>query len=255
MFWKNFYFLCEQKNMKPLQVVKEIGIAHGNITNWKKGKLPSGTNLQKIADYFGVTVDALLADTPEPAAITNQLDSSDVHMIPLYEKVSAGFGVLAMDEIVDYIPLYFKDPTEARDTICIRVAGDSMAPKIENGDIVQVHKQPTVDSGKIAVVLLDGDEGLVKGLLYGENWLELRSINPLYKPMRFNKEEKNRVRVVGLVTKLIKNVTGKEIPLESPDSENKRALLALASELDPADLEELIKYADYLTAKKLKEST
>lgn len=253
MFWKNFYFLCEQKNMKPLQVVKEIGIAHGNITNWKKGKLPSGTNLQKIADYFGVTVDSLLADTPEPT-ITNQLDPGNVHMIPLYEKVSAGFGALAMDEIIDYIPLYFEDPTEARDTICIRVTGDSMAPKIENGDIVQVHKQPNVESGNIAVVLLDGEEGLVKGLLYDKNWLELRSINPFYKPMRFNKSEMNRVRVVGLVTKLIKNVTGKVVPLEAPDSENKRALLALADELTDADLEELIKYADYLTAKKLKEN-
>ncbi len=252
MFWKNFLKLCSSKEKSPNKIAKEIGISSGAITNWKNGATPQDSTLQKIADYFGVTVDALLADSPEPA-ITNELDSSDVHMVPLYEKVSAGFGALAMDEIVDYIPLYFKDPTEARDTICIRVAGDSMAPKIENGDIVQVHKQPTVDSGKIAVVLLDGDEGLVKGLLYGENWLELRSINPLYKPMRFNKEEKNRVRVVGLVTKLIKNITGKEIPLESPDSENKRALLALASELDPADLEELIKYADYLTAKKLKE--
>lgn len=253
MFWKNFLKLCSSKEKSPNKIAKEIGISSGAITNWKNGATPQDSTLQKIADYFGVTVDSLLAEAPEPT-ITNQLDSSDVHMIPLYEKVSAGFGSLAMDEIVDYMPLYFKDPTEARDTICIRVAGDSMAPKIENGDIVQVHKQPTVDSGKIAVVLLDGDEGLVKGLLYGENWLELRSINPLYKPMRFNKEEKNRVRVVGLVTKLIKNVTGKEIPLESPDSENKRALLALASELDPADLKELIKYADYLTAKKLKEN-
>ena len=252
MFWENFLFLCSDKDKKPTSVITELNISRGSVTNWKKGATPQDSTLLKIADYFGVTVDALLSDSAEPK-LANELDSADVHMIPLYETVSAGFGALAMDEIVDYIPLHFPDPTEARDTICIRVKGDSMAPTIEDGDIVQVHKQPTVDSGRIAVVLLDGEEGLVKGLLYGENWLELRSINPLYKPMRFNKEEKNRVRVVGLVTKLIKNVTGKEIPLESPDSENKRALLALASELDPADLKELIKFADYLTAKKLKE--
>lgn len=253
MFKKNFIKLCNERNVAPTVVLQKIGLTSATFSKWDDNSVPRKATLYKLADYFGVTVDALLADSPEPA-ITNELDSSDVHMIPLYEKVSAGFGALAMDEIVDYIPLYFKDPTEAKDTICIRVAGDSMAPKIESGDIVQVHKQPTVESGKIAVVLLDGDEGLVKGLLYGENWLELRSINPLYKPMRFNKEEKNRVKVVGLVTKLIKNVTGKEISLESPDSENKRALLALASELSPSDLEELIKYADYLTAKKIKEN-
>ena len=253
MFWKNFLKLCSSKEKSPNKIAKEIGISSGAITNWKNGVTPQDSTLQKIADYFGVTVDALLSDSAEPK-LTNELDSADVHMIPLYETVSAGFGALAMDEIIDYIPLHFPDPTEARDTICIRVRGDSMAPTIEDGDIVQVHKQPTVDSGRIAVVLLDGEEGLVKGLLYGENWLELRSINPFYKPLRFNKEEKNRVKVVGLVTTAIKRVTGKTVTLESPDSENKRALLASISELDSDDLKELIKYADYLTAKKLKEN-
>lgn len=64
MFWKNFLELCQSKNMKPLQVVKKIGIAGGNITNWKNGTIPSGNNLQKIADYFGVTIDDLLSDKP-----------------------------------------------------------------------------------------------------------------------------------------------------------------------------------------------
>ncbi len=254
MFKKNFIKLCADRGESPSSVCKKIGISSAAFSQWTDDTIPRKVTQQRAADYFGVTVDSLLAEAPESPTITNQLDPGNVHMIPLYEKVSAGFGALAMDEIIDYIPLYFEDPTEARNTICIRVTGDSMAPKIENGDIVQVHKQPNVESGNIAVVLLDGEEGLVKGLLYDKNWLELRSINPFYKPMRFNKSEMNRVRVVGLVTKLIKNVTGKVIPLEAPDSENKRALLALADELTDADLEELIKYADYLTAKKLKEN-
>lgn len=253
MFWENFLFLCSDKDKKPTTVITELNISRGSVTNWKKGATPQDSTLLKIADYFGVTVDALLSDSAEPK-LNNELDPADIHMIPLYETVSAGFGALAMDEIVDYIPLHFSDPTEAMDTICIRVKGDSMAPTIEDGDIVQVHKQPTVDSGRIAVVLLDGEEGLVKGLLYGENWLELRSINPFYKPLRFNKEEKNRVKVVGLVTTAIKRVTGKTVTLEAPDSENKRALLSLIGELDPTDLEELIKYAEFRIAKKLKES-
>ena len=252
MFKNNFIKLCAERGESPSSVCKKIGISSAAFSQWSDDTIPRKVTQLKAADYFGVTVDALLSDSAEPK-LANELDSADVHMVPLYETVSAGFGALAMDEIVDYIPLHFPDPTEARDTICIRVKGDSMAPTIEDGDIVQVHKQPIVDSGRIAVVLLDGEEGLVKGLLYGENWLELRSINPFYKPMRFNKEEKNRVKVVGLVTTAIKRVTGKTVTLEAPDSENKRALLSLIGELDPSDLEELIKYADYLTAKKLKD--
>lgn len=60
MFWEIFYNLCLDAKMKPLQVVKQIGISHGSITKWKNGAVPSGTSLQKIADYFDVTVDYLL---------------------------------------------------------------------------------------------------------------------------------------------------------------------------------------------------
>ena len=74
-----------------------------------------------------------------------------------------------------------------------------MYPKIEDGDIIVVRKQDSVDSGDIAVLLLDGDEGLVKKVNYGSDWIELVSINPEYKPRRFEGREVLRLRVVGKV--------------------------------------------------------
>lgn len=47
--------------------------------------------------------------------------------------------------------------------------------------------------------LLDGDEGLIKKVVYGDDWIELHSINPYYPPRRFEGEEVLRIRVVGLV--------------------------------------------------------
>ena len=55
------------------------------------------------------------------------------------------------------------------------------------------------ESGSIAVMLLDGEEGLVKKVLYGDNWIELHSINPYYPVRRFEGEDVLRLRVVGLV--------------------------------------------------------
>ena len=60
MFWEIFYQLCTNAKMKPLQVVRQIGISHGSITKWKQGATPSGVSLQKIANYFNVSVDYLL---------------------------------------------------------------------------------------------------------------------------------------------------------------------------------------------------
>lgn len=255
MFWKFFLKLCEKNGEKPNPVAKKLNISSGSVTNWKKGVVPQDTTLIKIADYFGVTVDYLLGKEDErptePRQSLTQLDAERVHMIPLFENVSAGFGSLAMNEVVDYIPLYFTNSTEAQETICIRVRGDSMSPRIEDGDIVQVRKQDTVDSGAIAVVLLDGDEGLVKNVLYGDGWLELRSLNPLYKPMRFNGPDTMRVRTVGLVTRIIKNVGGQihDLPA-APISESKQALLDALDQLDEDQLQQINDYIEFIARKK-----
>ena len=68
------------------------------------------------------------------------------------------------------------------------------------------NKQTSVDSGSVAVVLLDGDEGLVKKVFYGADWIELHSINPMYPPVRFDGPDVMRIQVVGLVKKVIKEI-------------------------------------------------
>lgn len=60
MFWNVFVKLCNEKNTKPNPVAKELGIPSGSVTDWKNGKIPRSTTLQKLADYFGVTTDYLL---------------------------------------------------------------------------------------------------------------------------------------------------------------------------------------------------
>ncbi len=135
----------------------------------------------------------------ERSNIAAEIDSGSIYRIPVFESVSAGFGAYASDEILDYIPVVIKNPYDVEDTLAIKVKGDSMYPKIEDGDIIIVRKQTSVDSGSIAVLLLDGEEGLVKKVVYGANWIELHSINPEYKTKRFEGREVMRLQVVGLV--------------------------------------------------------
>ena len=62
MFWTNYLSYCSQMNKAPSAVAKDLGITSGTVTGWKQGKIPSQKSLQKIADYFGVTVWDLLGD-------------------------------------------------------------------------------------------------------------------------------------------------------------------------------------------------
>ena len=72
MFWERFYNLCQEKNMKPLQVVKELNIAAGLTTKWKTGTIPNGSTLSQLADYFNVSVDYLLGKTNQKERLTTQ---------------------------------------------------------------------------------------------------------------------------------------------------------------------------------------
>ena len=80
-----------------------------------------------------------------------------------------------------------------------------MIPKFEEGDLALVRYQQSVDSGSYAVALIDDDNGVIKRVMYGTNWIELQSLNPMYSPRRFEGEDVTRVRIFGLVRKIIKD--------------------------------------------------
>jgi repressor LexA len=178
-----------------------LGLSSATSVRWKKGATPQDRTLAKIAEYFGVPVSYF---TEEGNATV--IDKASFRMVPLFESVSAGFGALAVNSIVDYVPAVIVSDCEALQTIAIRVHGDSMYPKIEDGDIVIVHKQDSVDNGTLAVVLVDNDEGFVKRVEYGPDWIHLISNNPIYPAIKFQGKDVLRVRVVGKVTKIIKEV-------------------------------------------------
>lgn len=210
MFWDNFSFLCTQKGTSPTAVISALNISRGSVTHWKTGKVPHHNTLIKIADYFSVSVDYLLGNTTPftsiPTAPNADMLDETVYNVPVFESVSAGFGAYPDNHITGYIPMFFSSHTEAEESIFVIVRGDSMFPKIEDGDTVLVHKQASVDSGSLAVVLVDGEDALVKKIVYGETWIELQSINPMYPPMRFSGQDVLRVQVLGIVKKILKNV-------------------------------------------------
>lgn len=68
MFWNRFVAACNNKGVSPTAVVTKLGISGGSLTKWKNGSKPHDTTVQKIADYFGVSVDYLLGRAEEKPA-------------------------------------------------------------------------------------------------------------------------------------------------------------------------------------------
>ena len=60
VFYDQFAKLCKERSVSPSAVMVSIGLNKSNATFWKKGSIPKGDTLQKLAAYFGVSVDYLL---------------------------------------------------------------------------------------------------------------------------------------------------------------------------------------------------
>lgn len=181
-----------------------VGVSKSTVKKWESGDI-SNMRRDKIALLAkALKISPVELIVEESSAIP--LPLTDVYMRPIYDSAAAGFNVLAQDTVVGYMPTLITVPSEQEQYIWVNVVGDSMSPKIDNGDKVLIRRQESVDSGQIAVVLIDGEEAVVKRVMYGDDWIELHSINPYYPPRRFEGADVQRVRVMGLVKEVSKTI-------------------------------------------------
>lgn len=117
--------------------------------------------------------------------------------IPVYGRVAAGIPLEALDNIIDYeeIPADWQGEYGA-----LQIKGDSMSPRILDGDIVIVKIQDDVESGDIVVALVNGHDGVCKRLIKYESGIALQSLNPAYEPMFFS--DTAPVKIWGKVVEL-----------------------------------------------------
>ena len=198
---------------------EELGITQdelAQLTGYKSrssiNKIEKGGNdlpqskIVAFAKALNTTPSYLMGwEDDKPADTLTVLPTEKIHMIPVFGSVAAGFGAYASSDIIEYIPLYIENDCDVENTICITVKGQSMYPKIEEGDRIIVRRQDSVDNGRIAVVMI-GDEAVVKRVECEKNKLTLISINPEYPPRIIEGKDLEDVRIVGLVKEVMKKV-------------------------------------------------
>ena len=73
--------LRDEKGVKDATVARETGIPRSTFTDWKNGRSqPKNDKLQKIADYFGVTVDYFASDHTDGQSKPYYLDKETAEM-------------------------------------------------------------------------------------------------------------------------------------------------------------------------------
>lgn len=75
-FYERFIDLCNKAGVYPATVAHSIGLSNSSTTYWKRGSIPKSDTLQKLADYFGVSIGYLLGTELE-GSVQQQI-SSDI---------------------------------------------------------------------------------------------------------------------------------------------------------------------------------
>lgn len=121
--------------------------------------------------------------------------------IPRVGQIACGTPILAEENVEAYDEV----PSDWHADFTLLCQGDSMEPKIKDGDVVAIHSQPMVENGEVAAVLIDGEATLKRVFLFDDH-IELRAENPAFPTIIRIGEDMNTITIegkaVGLCRKL-----------------------------------------------------
>lgn len=197
--YSNIKRLREEQGLSQDALAKLTGYTdRSSITKIEKGLVDlQQSKIELFAEALGTTAKDLVGWDDEP----NQKRKGVV--INVLGRVAAGIPIEAVTDIIDTeeIP---EELAKTGEFFGLQIHGDSMEPRMCEGDVVIVRQQDDAESGDVVIAIINGDDATCKRLRKYRDGIELISNNPSYDPMFFSNEEieTKPVRIIGKVVEL-----------------------------------------------------
>lgn len=179
-----------EKKLNQRELAEKLMIAPSTISMYENGnREPNFEILEQLADFFNVDLNYLLGKTDKTTKLIFETENQNqVIKIPVLGTVPAGIPISAIEDILDYedVPQSWSNQG---DFFGLRIKGNSMYPKLENGEIVIVKKQSTADNGDVVIAMVNGDDATCKRYKRMDTGIMLTSDNSEYSPMFYTNEQ------------------------------------------------------------------
>lgn len=193
--------LREKGNMTLEELAQKVGVSASTILRYETGNIKNlrRDKIKNLADALNTTPAYLMGWEDEEKE--NEIYKyKNIHPIelkkfPLLGEIACGEPVFCVEDRESYVLA----GADIKADFCLKAKGDSMInARILDGDIVFIRKQPSVENGEIAAVIID-DEATLKRVYYDKsnNYLQLIAENPRYSPMVYANEQLETVRILG----------------------------------------------------------
>lgn len=194
-FGSRLKFLRKKNNLTQEELAKIVHTTRTAVGKWETDKnLANQDSLDILCEKFNVSLDYLLGKDSEP---------NSTNWIKVYGSIAAGIPLEAIVDITDYEEIS-EEMAKSGEYFALSIKGNSMSPRIQDGDVVILKKQEKVDNGEIAAVLVNGNEATLKKIKILDNGLALIPLNPEYETMFYTSEQVANlpVRIIGKLVEL-----------------------------------------------------
>lgn len=177
------------RGITKYQLSKKAKIPASCLTDWDSGRVePSAAAVQKIAAFFDVPVGYFYGDEQKT------IDQKKAVKIPVLDDIPKGIPFDKIDNYIGWEEIPASWTVGAKEYFAIKVKTDQMFPEYVKDEILIISKQPVCDSGKDAIVLIDGDAAF-RRVYHEHGGIRLHPLNPVYNDIFFNASDVKRVPV------------------------------------------------------------
>ena len=194
----NIKHLRIQKNITQKQIADFCDKSDVAISYWENGsREPSAIDISKLSTLFNVSVNDLLL---KDLRFDNAEMIKDTVKIAIYGSIKAGIPLESQNDIVDYMDIPREWVKGGRQLFGLKISGDSMFPKYQDGEIVIFEQTNDLESykGKDCAVMINHTESTFKKVLVNEQGIVLQPYNASYNIMMFSKDEIDNLPIVVL---------------------------------------------------------
>ncbi len=197
MFSERLKALRKERKLSQAALSVQLGVTQQAVGKWETGRsTPDPATVARLAALLGTTTDSLLGVSPPPQDFGGPVGAYIESPVPVVGSVRAGYGALAFEEDYGTEPAPVKDP---ENYFYLVVKGDSMEPRIHDGDYALVRRQPTLNNGDLGVMVFDEGEGTLKRYIRRGNAVILQPFNPDYEEKVIRGADLERLYIAGKV--------------------------------------------------------
>lgn len=191
----------ELRQLKQADLVEMTGISKGALSSYISGRyVPKQNNIFLISKALNVSESWLMGNDVPINRVEPKKKGITINVLG---RVAAGIPIEAVENIIDTEEIT-EEMARTGTFFGLQIHGDSMEPRMCEGDVVIVRQQEDAESGDIVIATVNGSDATCKRLRKYRDGIELISNNPAYAPMFYSNEEivEKPVRIIGKVVEL-----------------------------------------------------